>query len=192
MTKSTLSTWIIYAFFLFVPVASSAQEVIHALAGVVISINQKAKTIFLSTDDESDGNFKDLVASKTPLKFDKKLTADAIAADAFTEVGAHVVVLYYGYHEMRTVIALRNMGSGPLTWTDGKVLKYEGKSHTLTIQDTTSNVVSFKVTESTVAETPVGAAKGFKFQIDKGNHVRVTAANVNGDSTALFINVNVM
>ena len=40
--------------------AANAQEVVHALAGTVTSINSTDKTITIKTDDGSDGVFKDL------------------------------------------------------------------------------------------------------------------------------------
>jgi hypothetical protein len=39
----------------------------------------------------------------------------------------------------------------------------------------------------TVADTATGVAQGFKYDLSKGDHVRVTATNANGSDTALLI-----
>jgi hypothetical protein len=57
----------------------------------------------------------------------------------------------------------------------------------LTIKSASGLEVSFHVSAKTVAETSMGAVEGYKFDLDKGEQVRVTAATVDGNETALFI-----
>jgi hypothetical protein len=167
--------------------AARAQEIIHALTGTVSSIDADAKTITVATDDGSDGTFHELTDSRTQMKFDKGLRADATAAEDFKQQGAHVIVYYFGGGE-RTVVAIKGIGTGPFTTTTGTVVKFDKKEHSLSIQDKTGAIQSFNVTASTIAETDGGVAAGLKFDPRKGLRIIVVSASANGSATAVFIN----
>ena len=72
----------------FASFAASAQEVVHALAGIVTSINPTEKTITINTDDGSVEVFKYMTKSNVALDFEKNLRADSTPADAFTQKGS--------------------------------------------------------------------------------------------------------
>jgi hypothetical protein len=168
-------------------VLASAQEVVHALSGTVNNINLAAKTITVLTDDGSGDTFKALTDSKTPVEFDKTLRSDATAADAFKKKETRVIVYYFGGGDVRTAVALRDLGPGPFRKFSGAVVKFEGKDHSISIKDQSGALASFKITQSTVADTGMGAVDGFKFEPEKGDQVRVISTDANGTATALFI-----
>ncbi len=169
---------------------ANAQEVVHALAGIVSSINPTAKTISISTDDGSGGFFKDLVNSNVSLDFDKTIRADSTPVDAFTKKGAHVIVYYFGDGDVRTAVALRDLGGGPLQKISGSVYKFNKHEHLLIMKDAAGTSESFHIDPKTVAETAVGAVEGGKFDPKTGDHVRVTAPLADGTQDALFIRAN--
>jgi hypothetical protein len=162
--------------------------VVHALAGTVQNINAAAKTITVITDDGSGGTFKDITASLGAIEFDKVIRADATEAGAFKDKGVRAIVYYCGDGDVRTVVAVRSLGTGPFTKSSGTVVKFDKRQHLLTIQDKSGTTQSFKITQGTVAETDAGAAEGLKFDPNKGEQIRVTATEANGTMTALFIN----
>jgi hypothetical protein len=43
------------------------------------------------------------------------------------------------------------------------------------------------MTEQTVAESYMGVVDGFKFQAQKGDHVRIVGTTDSGGATALFV-----
>jgi hypothetical protein len=167
--------------------AAPAQQVVHALAGTISSINAAAKTITVITDDGSGGTFRDLTDTKTPLEFDKGLRAGATPAAAFKDQQGHVVVYYFGEGEIRTAVALRELGPGPFTVVSGTVDKFEKRTHSFSIKTEAGTEDSFKITSDTVADIGSGATEGLKFEADKGYQVRVVSANLNGVPTALFV-----
>jgi hypothetical protein len=183
---------LIVACFSLTSLAATAQQVVHALAGTVTSINPNAKTITVKTDDGSEGLFKDLINSKTSIQFDPNIRTDATAASDFKNSGVRVIVYYFGNGDVRTVVALRSLGSGPFTITTGTVAGLESGAHTISIKDKSGVVQAFTITSNTVVETGMGAREGFSFQPQKGDRVRVTAATVNGIATAQFINTLVV
>jgi hypothetical protein len=141
---------IITACFSLLSLAATAQQVVHALAGTVTSINPNAKTITVKTDDGSEGLFKDLINSKTSVEFDPNIRTDATAASDFKNSGVRVIVYYFGIGDVRTVVALRSLGSGPFTISTGTVDGFESGANTISIKDKSGVAQSFKITSNTV------------------------------------------
>jgi hypothetical protein len=191
MLRWFLRTCILVGCFSLVSLAATAQEVVHALAGTVSSINATAKTITVKTDDGSEGLFKDMTDSKTPIDFDSNIRRDATAAVEFQKSGARVIVYYFGFGGVRTVVALRSLGAGPFTLTSGTVVNFNNGGQTLSIKDNSGAIKTFNFSSDMVVETSMGAVEQTRFQPAKGDQVRVTATMVNGSATALFINTMV-
>ena len=167
-------------------ISATAQQVVHALTGTVSSINSANKTISVFQDNGTQGDFSDGTDSKTRLPIDKKVSFDTTAADAFKKTGAYVVVLYYGTDSDRTAVALKNLGSGPFTSATGTVVKFEGK-HTIQVIDSSGATQSFKISQDTIGEGYMGAVDGYKFQVQKGDKVRIVASKDDSGLTALFV-----
>ena len=66
-------------------------------------------------------------------------------------------------------------------------MRFSHHDHLLTIKSITGAEESFSIDAKTVADTETGVAEGFKFELVRGNAVRVLAATVNGGETALLI-----
>jgi len=160
--------------------------VVHALTGTVSSINKASQTVAVLQDVGGDSVFQNPSNSKARVAFDKKIEAGTIAADAFKEDGAYVIVFYYGGSDSRTVVAFKNLGKGPFSSTVGTVKKYD-KAHLLTVQDESGALQTFKLGTDTVAESYAGAVDGSKFQVSGGDKVRIVSGVVDGNPTALFI-----
>jgi hypothetical protein len=174
--------------------SAAAQEVVHALAGTVHHINQQAGLIVVNTDDGSGRFFKD-ADGKTRISLDKSLSAEVTPASKFAETGAsaagdHVIVFYCadgGDSNTRTVVAVDDLGKGPLDKTTGTVTHFDGHSHVLTIKNSAGTEQTFQIGPKTVAETTTGAVEGYKFDPEKGSQVRITATADKDGETALFI-----
>jgi len=188
MLRGFLRVSILVGCFSVASLAATAQEVVHALTGTVNSINLTAKTITVITDDGSYGIFKDMSTSHASIEFDKNIRTDSTAADEFKKSGERVIVYYYGFGTVRTVVALRSLGPGPFTKSRGTVVKFDKREHSLSIKDQSGAIESFKITRSTVADTGTGAVEGLKFEPGNGDQVQVISTVVSGGTTALFIN----
>jgi hypothetical protein len=187
MFKYVLKAGILFASISLACSGALAQEVVHALAGTVTSVDPAAKTITVITDDGSEGTFKDLTDSKTSIEFDKALRAGSTPAAAFKSGRARVVVFYFGDAAVRTAVALKDLGAGPFTVTTGTVVKYEKKQHSFSVKTDAGKDETFETAPATVADNGSGAIEGPKFEADKGNQVRIVSASMNGAPTALFI-----
>jgi hypothetical protein len=170
-----------------IPVASTAQQVVHAMVGTVSSIDSAAMTITVLTDDGNELNFKALTNNKIPIVMDKAFRASLIPAQSFQAKGTVAVVLFFGDGFDRTAVALRGIGPGPFTKTIGTIVRFSGRDHFFAIKDDAGNEQTFKLAPDSIAETRVGAVDGKKFEPDTGDQVRVTFALINGTPTAVFI-----
>jgi autotransporter adhesin len=168
-------------------VSAPAQQVVHALTGTVSSIDDLSKTLIVFQDNGSEGQFKDMTSAKTHMVIDKKVTLESASPDSFKKKGAYVIVFYCGDNEDRTAVALKNLGAGPFTSVEGTVVKYEGKQHSISLQDTSGAMQTFKIAPDTVAEGYMGVVDGLKFQAQKGDHIRVVGTSDSSGSTALFV-----
>ena len=169
------------------PLCLHAQEVVHALAGTVKNINQKAATIYIKTDDGSAGNFKDFGGAKIPVSLDKTINAEATPADKFTSKGDQVIAFYFGSGDDRTLVSLRDLGDGTLEKATGTVVKFDKREHLLTIKDSAGTEETFHTDLKTIQDTANGVVEGAKVDAAKGDQVRVTAVQTNGSDDALFI-----
>ena len=165
----------------------AAQEVIHALTGTVISINNEAKTITVLQDSGSKAVFKEMSNPKTPIAFDKEVADESTAASAFNEKGAYSIVFYFGIGGNRRIVALKGLGAGPFASTEGTVTKVDRHNHSIYVRDKTGIVKMFKINKQTIAEGNFGAVEGLKFDADSGDHIRVVSKGADGNATVLFM-----
>jgi len=169
-----------------VTVSMAAQQVVHALTGTVSSINKAGETVAVLQDVGGDGVFQNPSNPKTRVSLDKKIEPGTIAADAFKDNGAYVIVFYYGGTDNRTAVAFKNLGSGPFSSTVGRVKKLE-RGRSIAVQEDSGTVQTFKINNDTIAESYIGAVDGTRFQVQSGDRVRVVSAVVDGSPTALFL-----
>jgi hypothetical protein len=188
MLPRFVSTCLFAGCIALLPLPSSAQEIVHALTGTVASIDSATKTISVMQDNGSRGEFGLMTNPKTRIAFDKRIEAVSTAAESFDKQGAYVIVFfYYGQNGSRTVVALKSLGTGPFGSAEGTVTKYDAHARTISVQDQSGKVQTFKMDAQTVAESNMGAVPGDKFRADKGDHVRIVSAGPDSDPTALFI-----
>jgi hypothetical protein len=180
------------AFLIAAAVVVNAQEVVHALSGTVSAIHPGTKTIFIKTNDGSDGLFKDLTQSNVSLLFDKEIRSRTTPADAFKDQGAQVIVYYigggFGAFADRTAVALQSLGAGPIEKSTGTVVS--SRKHVLTIKTDSGTQETFQIGDSAVAETATGVMNADKFDPEKGDQVRVIADTENGRKNLLFVREN--
>ena len=187
MPRALARTFVFLGCLISVAAPMTAQEVVHALTGTVSSINEATRTITVFQDNGARGVFDVMSNPKTRIAFDKKIEAETTAADAFKKNGAYVIVFYFGDVDKPTAAALRSLGPGPFTSTVGTVERYESRGHSISVEDVSGKVQTFKIDPQTVAETNMGAEEGLKFHAQPGKQVRVVSTTVNGNPIALFL-----
>ena len=164
-----------------------AQEVVHALTGTVTAVNQAGKSLTVSTDDGTEGQFTTDLGHKVSLDFTQSVKAETTPASSFTKTNARVLVYYIGDNSIRTAVAVEDLGAGPFVKTAGTVVKMDRHAHELVIKNAAGAEETFKIDGKTVAEAAEGVEAGEKFDAHKGDRVRVTATTAGGVEKALFI-----
>lgn len=186
MVRALVKTCLLSACVFSLSVSGAAQQVVHALTGTVSSINKATHSIAVLQDVGGSNTFQNLTNPKTRVDFDKKVQASTIAADAFKDDGAYVIVFYYGTDESRTAVAIKNLGPGPFSSTVGVIKKFE-RGHSMSVQDESGALQTFKIGADTVGEADLGVVDGARFQMPNGRKVRIVSSVVDGAPTALFI-----
>jgi hypothetical protein len=187
MMKPILGMFILAGSLLIPASQLTAQEIVHALCGTVSSIDSANKTITLFQDSGSPATFKVLSSSSTRIAFDKKIADEVTAAKEFKKQGDYVILFYFGNQENRTAVALKSLGTGPFSSVAGEVQDWNGHSHEVSVRDKDGALHSFRIDPQTVAETYMGAVNGSKFDIDKGEQVRLVSSMKDGSQTVMFI-----
>ena len=166
---------------------ADAQARIYAVSGTVTSINPKIQMTEVDTDDGTTGHFRWIKTPGPAIEFNKNVNADATPADKFTTKGDHAIVYFFGEGDVRTVVALRDLGTAPVVVTTGTVIKLNRKERLLTVKKASGEQASFHLDAKTVAATSDGVMEDLKFDLNKGDSIRVTSAPANGSDTALLI-----
>jgi hypothetical protein len=163
---------------------ASAQAVIHAVTGTVRSIDSTGQSITVLQDNGSTSVFQ-RAKKKASVSFDKRVEAQATAADQFNKEGQYVIVFFYGNEDNRTVVALKPLGAGPFTASSGKLKSLTKRD--ITIEDEKGVEETFRIGPDTVGEGTFGVVEGVKLSADKGMRVRVVASTAEGAPMALFV-----
>lgn len=186
MGSALVKVWVLAGCVVSLSVPMAAQQVVHALTGTVSSINKAGENVAVLQDVGGAGVFQNPANPKKRVSLDKKIEAGTIAADAFKDDGAYVIVFYYGGSDDRTVVAFKNLGSGPFSSTAGKVKKFE-KAHSISIEDESGALQTFRIGPDTVAEGYAGAVDAARFQVQGGDKVRIVSSVVDGSPTVRFV-----
>jgi hypothetical protein len=187
MRRGTLQASLLMGALSLTTAAAGAQEIIHALTGKVTAVYPKTDMIQVATDDGSPNTFNVLTQTNVPLNFEKDVKAMTVPANSFTKADCNVVVFYFGDQDIRTTVAVEDLGAGPLVKTLGTVVKFDKHARLLTILDDAGQQKIFHIDAKTIADGMSGVVLGQKFDPDKGEKVRVTATTQDGAQTALFI-----
>jgi hypothetical protein len=166
---------------------ASAQQMIHAVSGTVKAIYPKAYMLEIITDDGSSGHFQWEAKPNKKVDFNKDVSADATAIESFSHKGAHVIVYYYGQGEIRNVVAVHDLGDATVTALQGSVVKLDKHERLLTIKADSGIEQQLHLDPKTVVDTTTGVQEGFRYGLDKGEAVSVTATQSNGTQMALLI-----
>jgi len=168
-------------------VAAKAQWVIHALGGTVQSVGAAGKTMTVRTDDGSPGDFRFPQKSNLNVSFDKDVRAETTDADKENGIGHQVILFFFGVDEVRTAVAVQDLGTGPFVKLAGTVVSFNKHDHTLTMQTPAGGQQTFVVTDKTVLDTADGVLPGRRFHASKGDHLRLLAETKDGQLQAMLI-----
>jgi len=165
--------------------ALHAQQIVHAVSGVVTAVDPASTTITIKTNDDSLGIFRYEEKLKADILFDKDVRSGTTEPEGFNKVGDHIVAYYFDGNLGRTIVAIKDFGPTGLNSVSGTVIK--NKHHVITIRTDAGATMTFDIAKDASAETPQGVVSGFKFDADQGTRVSVRYTESGGTKTAQFI-----
>ena len=178
------------AFCLASCLAVRAQEVVHALTGVVTSVNKLNKSISVQASDGSGNVFSYGDQHEAKVDLDKIIRSEAVDPDAYSGVGDHAIVYYYIENNQETVVAIKDIGKAPLQVSTGTVVDEDRKHHTLTIKTAAGANESYQIAKYTSIETPEGIIDGLKFDPSRNTPVTVKYSGSKENRVAQFVREN--
>jgi hypothetical protein len=165
--------------------AVEAQQIVHAVSGVVTAVNPAKNLITIKTNDDSEGVFQYRKDLKANILFDKDVRSGTMAPEGFNKVGDHVVAYYFGDDYPRIVVALKDFGATPLSVASGTVVK--AKHHAIVLKTDAGETETFDIAKDASAETSTGVVSGFHLDVNEGTHATVRYTETNGMKTAQYI-----
>jgi len=164
---------------------AGAQMVVHAVSGMVKAVNPDSKTMDVTADNGDTSQFK--LPSKAKVTLDKSLQSDAVIASNFQHVGNYVVVYYYGYGNDRTVVAVKDLGAGPLQSIEGTVFSFDKHDRTMTVKDDGGKSQTIALNDQMVVDVGTNVTSGRGYAPHAGYHVIVTYAQAGDKNSAVFV-----
>jgi hypothetical protein len=165
--------------------ALQAQEVVHAVTGIVTAVYPDKDQLTIKTNDDSGGDFQYEKELKTDIEFDKAVREGTVKPNDFNKIGDHVVAYYFGNGQKRTIVGIKDFGSAGLKVASGTLVTV--KHHALSVKTDAGATETFDIAKDASAETSVGVISGLKFGADEGTRVTVRYTDANGQKLAQFI-----
>src|ERR1700761_1800586 len=88
--------------------AMQAQQIVHAVSGVVTAAHPAVNQIVIQTNDGSDNYFKYKKDLNTDIDFDRAVRDGTVKPESFNKIGDHVIAYYFGEGSERTVVGLKD------------------------------------------------------------------------------------
>lgn len=164
-----------------------AQYKVHAMSGTVTAIHPKIQMTTLAPDDGTSGSFEWLSKTGGTVDFEKSISSKATPVEKFTTKDAHVIAYYFGSGNVRTLVALQDLGPAPVDSALGIVLRFNRKGHQLTIMNMSGAEETFQLDAKTVGDTDTGVMTNFKYDYTKNEQIRVLSTKSGTVETALLI-----
>ena len=98
-----------------------------------------------------------------------------------------MILYFYGDGDVRTAVAVQDLGTTQLVNSIGTVSRFDKHHHTVVMKTSTAAPQTFQIDPKSVADTPDGVIDGQKFVPAKGDQLRVVASTANGAGNALFL-----
>jgi hypothetical protein len=161
-----------------------AQEVVHAAAGKLVSVNAAQKTLTLKRMDGTTMSFQVVASHEPALSLDKAVREKTVPVAGYSKVGSNVVVLYFGY-DSPTAVAIKELGPDAPKKCTGSVSNFDRHEHRLTLKTDAAGAQNLVLTEDTIVDTNDGVVKLADYKPSKGERLRCFTGADSG--TALFI-----
>lgn len=166
-----------------------AEDVVHAVEGVVTKVDVTGKMIFVKTGDGVEHAFK--YTGKTTMRGlkDTGHMAKVGAVDTYMKgkEGSMVLVHYTGEGAEKSAVAVRDLGKDTVKVSEGTVTKVDKVGHTVTVKTADGAEDTYHVAKDATVETGHGIMRGTEYTAKEGEKVTVHYTEEAGQKIAHFI-----
>jgi hypothetical protein len=157
------------------PVSVLAQDVVHAVAGVVTHVDKEAKTVAVKTADGTEHVFKYTEHTAVRDTHATLRVAKMGAVDTYFagKQGTHVVVRYMEKGGDKTATVFDDFGKEGLKAGKGTVTHVDRAAHTVAIRTDDGAEATYKMGGDAVVETDHGVIRGTRYIAKEGDKVTV-------------------
>jgi hypothetical protein len=165
-----------------------AEDVIHAVEGVVTKVDLDAKTVFVKSADGTEHTFK--YTAKTTMR-GAGMAGHAVKAgtvDTYMKgkEGTMVLVHYTEKGADKTAVGFRDMGKDTVKVSDGTVTKVDKTARTVTVKTKDGSEETYQVAKDATVDSEHGLMKGADYA-KEGAKVSVHYTEDAGKKVAHFI-----
>ncbi len=165
-----------------------AEDMVHAVEGVVTKVDLSGKMIFVKTADGTEHAFK--YTGKTTMRGVKDAGHMAKAGSVETYMkgkeGTMVLVHYTGEGADKSAVAFRDMGKDTVKVSDGTVTKVDKAARTVTVKTEDGSEATYHVAKDATVDSGHGLMKGADYA-KEGEKVTVHYTEDAGKKVAHFI-----
>lgn len=165
-----------------------AEDVVHAVEGVVTKVDLTGKMIFVKTADGTEHAFK--YTEKTTVRGVKDAghMTKTGAVDTYMKgkEGTMVLVHYTGEGADKSAVAFRDMGKDTVKVSEGTVTKVDKAAHTVTVKTEDGSEATYHVAKDATIDSEHGLMKGTDYA-KEGEKVTVHYTEDAGKKVAHFI-----
>jgi|HubBroStandDraft_6_1064221.scaffolds.fasta_scaffold373905_2 hypothetical protein len=165
-----------------------AEDVVHAVEGVVSKVDLTGKTIVVKTADGTEHAFK--YTEKTTVRGVKDTghVAKVGAVDTYMKgkEGTTVLVHYTGEGAEKSAVGFRDLGKDTVKVSEGTVTKIDKAARTVTVKTEDGSEATYHVAKDATVDTGHGLMKGADYA-KEGEKVTVHYTEDAGKKVAHFI-----
>jgi hypothetical protein len=165
-----------------------AEDVVHAVEGVVTKVDLDAKTVFVKTADGTEHAFK--YTGKTTMRGVEAAGHETKVAAVDTYIkgkeGSTVLVHYTEKGADKTAVGFRDMGKNTVKVSDGTVTKVDKAGRTVTVKTKDGTEETYHIAKDATVDTGHGLVKGGDYA-KQGAEVSVHYTEDAGKKVAHFI-----
>ncbi len=165
-----------------------AEDVVHAVEGVVTKVDLTGKTIFVKTGDGVEHAFK--YTEKTTMRGlkDTGHVAKTGAVDTYMKgkEGTMVLVHYTEQGADKSAVGFRDMGKATVKVSEGTVTKVDKAARTVTVKTEDGSEATYHVAKDATIDTGHGLMKGADYA-KEGEKVTVHYTEDAGKKVAHFV-----
>jgi hypothetical protein len=162
-----------------------AQEIVHAIAGSIASVNPANGSFTLQLPDNSYSSFNFKPNPSTRISLAKTLREGPGTVSVLPKQATHVIVYYYGLAPM-IAISVKDLGED-VESISGAITSADKAARSITVQPDSGGADTCRFVTATTIETSLGAVDAAKYSPRRGERVNMVCSSQAGTEVAQFI-----